>query len=168
MFVYLALRIKNILQNRHAVHRATANPANFVFSLFQEKTVALTTYAICGFSSLGTFAIFVGVWTVISKGKVSNLSSMVVRSYFNTNIACFMTACVAGELASNLSSFSILIVPSIQRTTQLRLVLSFSGIFYDEDVLLSLYNTPSPTFSIATLMNIVPGYEVIVQLLPDW
>ncbi len=64
---------------------------------YQDKAVALTTYAICGFSSFMTFLIFVGIWAVLSKGKVRNLSTMVLRAYMNTNIACFITACVAGE-----------------------------------------------------------------------
>jgi len=63
-----------------------------------ERASMLTTYAICGFSSFGTMAIFVGVWATIVPSRASELASLMPRVYMNTNISCFLTACVAGLL----------------------------------------------------------------------
>lgn len=67
-----------------------------LYLYFQDKTSALTTYAICGFSSFGTLAMFVGVWSTVDPNRVKQVGAMLPRVYMNTNLACFLTACVAG------------------------------------------------------------------------
>ena len=39
---------------------------------------------------------------------------------------------------------------------------------YDEEVMRSLDDTPKPEWSIMSLLNIFPGYEEVVQVLPGW
>lgn len=139
---------------------------------FQEKATALTTYAICGFSSLGTFIIFVGIWAVLSKGKASNLSTMLLRSYMNTNVACFITACVAGvcQRQFNVTQCDVglqLFLHTVKFTRRLQFS-PVSGMLYDEGVLRSLDDTPKPSFSIISLLSIIPGYETILNFLPGW
>ena len=66
---------------------------------FQERSAALTTYAICGFSSVGTLMMFIGVWRTVNAGSdTTRVATAIPRVYMNTNIACFITACVAGEI----------------------------------------------------------------------
>jgi pyrimidine nucleoside transport protein len=57
---------------------------------------AITTYALCGFSSLSTLAIAVGVWNTICPQRVKLMASNMFRVLVEANISCFMTACVAG------------------------------------------------------------------------
>ena len=45
---------------------------------------------------------------------------------------------------------------------------TFVGMLYDEEVIRSLDDTPKPEWSIMSLLNILPGYEQIVQVLPGW
>jgi len=63
---------------------------------FQERDLAITTYALCGFSSLSTLAIAVGVWNTICPQRVKLMASNMFRVLVEANISCFMTACVAG------------------------------------------------------------------------
>jgi len=61
-----------------------------------ERASMLTTYAICGFSSLGTLAIFLGVWASVISSRSREISRLMPRVYLNTNLSCFLTACIAG------------------------------------------------------------------------
>lgn len=63
-----------------------------------ERTSALVTYAICGLSSFGTLAMFIGVWTTVDSNRVNLVYSLIPRIFMNTNLACFVTACVAAIL----------------------------------------------------------------------
>ena len=74
--------------------------------VFQERSAALTTYAICGFSSLGTLGMMVGVWAAVDKKRARDAASMLPRVYINTNLACFLTACVAGTFIPQGSRYS--------------------------------------------------------------
>jgi len=65
-----------------------------------ERASMLTTYAICGFSSFGTLATFLGVWASVVPERRAEIAAILPRVYLNTNIACFLTACVAGVLYS--------------------------------------------------------------------
>lgn len=70
---------------------------NKVFMIIlQERSAVITTYAICGFSSLGTLAMLIPMWGTVSKRSSEHLTSMLIRIYINSNFACFLTACVAG------------------------------------------------------------------------
>lgn len=62
----------------------------------QDRSRTLATYALCGFSSLSTLAIAVGVWQVVCPQKVSDMASQMGRALLNANMACFMTACISG------------------------------------------------------------------------
>ncbi|CAH1792805.1 unnamed protein product [Owenia fusiformis] len=63
-----------------------------------QRSVAITTYALCGFSGLTTFAISVGVWTAIEPRRLHDVVAMMPRTMLNANFACFLTACYAGLL----------------------------------------------------------------------
>jgi len=60
------------------------------------RSQALTTYAMCGFSSISTLAIAIGVWNSICPQRVKQMASQMFRTLCQANISCFMTACVAG------------------------------------------------------------------------
>lgn len=64
--------------------------------LLNPRNQAITTYALCGFSSVSTLAIAVGVWNTICPQRVKQMASSMFRVMVEANISCFMTACVAG------------------------------------------------------------------------
>lgn len=66
---------------------------------FQERSRAIATYALCGFSSLSSLAMSVGVWNSICPQKVAQMASSMFRVIVEANISCFMTACIAGEFS---------------------------------------------------------------------
>ncbi|CAH1792804.1 unnamed protein product [Owenia fusiformis] len=63
-----------------------------------QRSVAITTYAMCGFSGLATFAISVGVFNALEPRRLHHVIGMMGRTMMNANIACFLTACYAGLL----------------------------------------------------------------------
>lgn len=69
-----------------------------IFTL-QERSRAIATYALCGFSSLSTLAIAVGVWNSLCPQKVAQMASSMFRVIVEANMSCFMTACIAGEFS---------------------------------------------------------------------
>ncbi|ESN95918.1 hypothetical protein HELRODRAFT_178835 [Helobdella robusta] len=64
------------------------------------RNQALTTYAMCGFSSISTLAIAIGVWNAICPQRVKLMASFMLRVLVEANISCFMTACVAEILTA--------------------------------------------------------------------
>ena len=61
----------------------------------RSKTIA--TYALCGFSNLGSIAVTVGILsTLMPRSKKANILRLVVSAMISGNTVCFMTACVAG------------------------------------------------------------------------
>lgn len=64
---------------------------------FQDRSQTLATYALCGFSSLSTLAVAVGIWTVVCPQRVKEMANQMLRVLVNANVACFMTACIAGR-----------------------------------------------------------------------
>ena len=60
----------------------------------RSKTIA--TYALCGFSNLGSIAVTVGILsTLMPRSKKGNILRLVVSAMISGNTVCFMTACVA-------------------------------------------------------------------------
>jgi CNT family concentrative nucleoside transporter len=62
------------------------------------RTVTILTYALCGFSNLGSIAIQIGGIGGMAPGRRSDLARMGLRAVIAGSLACFMTAAVAGML----------------------------------------------------------------------
>ena len=69
---------------------------NFFFPLLQTRSASIMTYAMCGFSSFGTMTILVGVWKSVDSAKMKEVSRQIPRIMLNANLACYITACIAG------------------------------------------------------------------------
>ncbi|CAH1792806.1 unnamed protein product [Owenia fusiformis] len=67
-------------------------------NMLTERTQVIATYALCGFSSLSTVALSIGVWSAVEPRRINEVTSTVLRVIVNANISCFLTACVAGML----------------------------------------------------------------------
>ena len=63
-----------------------------------ERASIIATYALCGFSNLGSIGIQIGGISAISPSRQQDLARVSVRALIAGSIACFMTACVAGVL----------------------------------------------------------------------
>ncbi|XP_053376292.1 solute carrier family 28 member 3-like isoform X2 [Mercenaria mercenaria] len=65
---------------------------------FQERSAVLATYILCGFGSIAALGINLGSLSSAAPERRSQFAQLSLRSMINGNIACFMTACVAGLL----------------------------------------------------------------------
>ena len=63
-----------------------------------ERAKIIATYALCGFSNLGSIGIQIGGISAIAPSCQQDLAQLSARALIAGSIACFMTACVAGIL----------------------------------------------------------------------
>jgi len=69
-------------------------PSKFV----SYRTEVIATYALCGFANVACIGIQLGALTAMAPSRKSDLSRIVLRAMIAGNVACFMTACIAGLL----------------------------------------------------------------------
>ena len=63
-----------------------------------ERAKIIATYALCGFSNIGSIGIQIGGISAIAPSRQSDLAKLAIRALFTGSIACFMTACITGIL----------------------------------------------------------------------
>ena len=63
-----------------------------------ERTVVIATYALCGFSNLGSIGIQIGGLSAIAPEQQQNLTHLGLRAMIAGSLACFLTACITGIL----------------------------------------------------------------------
>ncbi len=61
-----------------------------------QRSQAIATYALCGFSNLGTIGIQIGGISAIAPNRQQDLARLGLRTMIAGSLACFMTACIAG------------------------------------------------------------------------
>ncbi len=66
--------------------------------VISERGTIIATYALCGFSNLGSIGIQIGGISAIAPTRQADLAQLSIRALMAGSIACFMTACVAGIL----------------------------------------------------------------------
>jgi len=64
------------------------------------RSVAITTYALCGFAHIASLAIFVGGTATIAPSRAKDLARLGFRALFAATLACLMTGAVAGVFIS--------------------------------------------------------------------
>lgn len=67
-------------------------------AMLSERTIVIATYALCGFSNLGSIGVQLGGLGAMAPNQIPKLSKLVFSAMIAGNIACFMTACIAGVL----------------------------------------------------------------------
>lgn len=67
--------------------------------LMMDRTVVIATYALCGFSNLSSMGLMLGSLGSMAPNRRSDIASMIFRAMIAGNVACFMTACIAGILS---------------------------------------------------------------------
>ena len=63
-----------------------------------DRAKIIATYALCGFSNIGSIGIQIGGISAIAPSRQSDLAKLAIRALFAGSIACFMTACITGIL----------------------------------------------------------------------
>lgn len=67
--------------------------------ILSDRSILVATYALCGFSNFASMGLMLGVMSSMAPQRRSDISSLVFRAMIAGNVACFMTACIAGLLA---------------------------------------------------------------------
>ncbi|MBD1829357.1 NupC/NupG family nucleoside CNT transporter [Microcoleus vaginatus GB1-A2] len=63
-----------------------------------ERSQIISTYALCGFSNIGSIGIQIGGIGAMAPERQGDLARLGVRAMIAGSLACFMTACIAGML----------------------------------------------------------------------
>ncbi|XP_041365473.1 solute carrier family 28 member 3-like [Gigantopelta aegis] len=60
------------------------------------RSEVIATYALCGFANVGSIGVLLGGLSALAPKRKPEMSRIIVRAMIAGNIACFMTACIAG------------------------------------------------------------------------
>lgn len=66
----------------------------------QPRTVAIMTYALCGFSNFASIGVQIGGLGAMAPARQADLARLGFRAMIGGTLACCLTACVAGALIS--------------------------------------------------------------------
>ncbi|XP_060601880.1 solute carrier family 28 member 3-like isoform X2 [Ruditapes philippinarum] len=89
-----------------------------------ERSAVLATYILCGFGSIAALGINLGSLASSAPERRPQFTQLSLRSMINGNIACFMTACVAGVLFQ--TSPSLVTISPFMNTTEAASTLNFT------------------------------------------
>jgi CNT family concentrative nucleoside transporter len=67
-------------------------------STLDERSIVLTTYALCGFANFGSIAIQIGGIGVLAPERRSDLATLGIRAMIGGLLACYVTATIVGIL----------------------------------------------------------------------
>ena len=71
--------------------------------LVETRSAVVAAYALCGFAHLPSLAIFVGGTSALAPSRSGDLARVGIRALIAANLACLVTACVAGTFAGGSS-----------------------------------------------------------------
>ena len=63
---------------------------------FQGRSAVIATYILCGFGSIAAMGINLGALTAAEPSRRKDYAKGMFRAFVCGNVACFMTACIAG------------------------------------------------------------------------
>jgi len=66
--------------------------------IISDRSEVISTYALCGFANFGSIGITLGALGALCPERKSDVAQVVLRAMVAGNIACFMTASIAGLL----------------------------------------------------------------------
>lgn len=73
-----------------------------VGGVIHDRSMVISTYALCGFSNIGSIGIMLGALGAMAPARKHDLSKLVVRAMICGNVACFLTASIAGLMYESL------------------------------------------------------------------
>lgn len=65
--------------------------------MLQDRSIVISTYALCGFSNLASIGVMIGALGAMAPTRRRDITKIVIRAMIAGNVACFMTACIAGK-----------------------------------------------------------------------
>jgi CNT family concentrative nucleoside transporter len=65
-------------------------------TLMEQKSVIITTYALCGFANFASIGIQIGGISALAPSQRKNLTELGIKAMIGGTIASFLTACIAG------------------------------------------------------------------------
>lgn len=84
------LDLKQLIENSQNISQGE--------TAFSQRSIIISTYALCGFSNIGSIAIQIGGISGMAPERQPDVARLGIRAMIAGSIACFMTACVAGML----------------------------------------------------------------------
>ncbi|KAL4221927.1 hypothetical protein ACF0H5_017979 [Mactra antiquata] len=69
-----------------------------VGGIMTDRGIVIATYALCGFSNIGSIGIMLGALGIMAPNRKKDITKVIVRAMIAGNVACFMTACISGLL----------------------------------------------------------------------
>jgi CNT family concentrative nucleoside transporter len=88
------LDLKTLIDNAKQVGTSTGQD----LPVISQRAIIITTYALCGFSNIGSIGIQIGGIGGIAPDRQQDLARLGVRAMIGGTLACFMTAAIAGML----------------------------------------------------------------------
>ena len=70
----------------------------FVWFNFKDRSILISTYALCGFANFATIGVQIAILTLFAPNRSQFISKNVTKAMFAGNISSFMNACIAGLL----------------------------------------------------------------------
>jgi CNT family concentrative nucleoside transporter len=90
------LDLKQLIENSQQLAQGKGGENSV--STISERAIIISTYALCGFSNIGSIAIQIGGISAIAPERQADVARLGIRAMIAGSIACFMTACIAGIL----------------------------------------------------------------------
>lgn len=90
------LDLKQLIENSKQLAQGKGGENSV--STISERAIIISTYALCGFSNIGSIAIQIGGISAIAPERQADVARLGIRAMIAGSIACFMTACIAGIL----------------------------------------------------------------------
>jgi nucleoside permease NupC len=90
---------KLVMQNNtYSLYRnnTISVPSN-ILMIWNDRSAAISTYALCGFSNFAAIGICIGALSALVPSRASFVTRMAVKAMVGGNIACFLTACLCGK-----------------------------------------------------------------------
>jgi len=86
-----------LLSEDHAIAMGTNGTDILLKSgVMTQRSIVIGTYALCGFANFGSMGIMLGALGAMAPTRKKDLAKVVVRAMIAGNVACFMTAGIAG------------------------------------------------------------------------
>ena len=73
-------------------------------NFFQDRSIVISTYALCGFANLSSIGMVMGALGSMAESRRSEIAEMALRAMIVGNVVCFMNACTAGWYSIMLKS----------------------------------------------------------------
>lgn len=90
------LDLKQLIENSQQLAQGKGGENSV--STISDRAIIISTYALCGFSNIGSIAIQIGGISAIAPERQADVARLGIRAMIAGSIACFMTACIAGIL----------------------------------------------------------------------